>query len=159
MDWGMFLVTASGLWVVGGRLQPGTVSFNAIAAGYGRFSQWHRSLEAAGQLEISRSDGMLRSGSDMFRIVQTCSDRHRYQTYQDIPRHTKTIHDLPRSLPFWRWKVSRLMELLLEPSSEPRRKGVSVGAIQNRTWETAGERWTDMDRLEMTRTQRMNDTH
>ena len=96
----MFLVTTSALWVVGGRLQPGTVSFNAIAAGYGRFSQWHRSLEAAGQLEISRSDGMLRSGSDMFRHVQTDTVIRHTKTYQDMSRHTKTIHDLPRSLPF-----------------------------------------------------------
>ena len=34
------------------RLQPGTVSFNAIATGHGRFSEWQRSLEVAGQQRI-----------------------------------------------------------------------------------------------------------
>ena len=30
-----------------GRLQPGTVSFNAIVTAYGRLSEWQRSLDVA----------------------------------------------------------------------------------------------------------------
>ena len=34
-------------WFSDGRLQPGTVSFNAIVTAYGRLSEWQRSLDVA----------------------------------------------------------------------------------------------------------------
>ncbi|CAL1162445.1 unnamed protein product [Cladocopium goreaui] len=50
LDWQQLLDLAAEIKAA--RLQPGTVSFNAIAAGYGRFSQWHRSLEVLTFLKV-----------------------------------------------------------------------------------------------------------